>query len=177
VVQPKTRPLKLPTKPARERAESRALWNDARSALNADFFTVGYEGRKTDELIATFHDAGVKCILDIRYNPVSMYRPELSKVNFQKIVEASGLQYLHMRDWGVPREIRAKAIDSGTRDTIWDWYDECVVGKCFHRNLHTFFNIAEHPVAMMCVECDPTECHRHRLFLALERQGLRGFDL
>ena len=81
-----------------------------------------------------------------------------------------------MQEWGVPRDVRAKAIDSGTRETIWDWYDECVVGKCFHGNLHRFLNL-EHPVAMMCVECDPTECHRHRLFLALERQGLRGFDL
>jgi hypothetical protein len=33
------------------------------------------------------------------------------------------------------------------------------------------------PVAMMCMECDPTECHRHRIFIALEEQGLRGFDL
>jgi hypothetical protein len=30
---------------------------------------------------------------------------------------------------------------------------------------------------MMCMEADPVECHRHRLFLALEKQGLRGFDL
>jgi hypothetical protein len=29
----------------------------------------------------------------------------------------------------------------------------------------------------MCVEIDPHECHRHRLSAALERKGLRGFDL
>jgi hypothetical protein len=105
-----------------------------------------------------------------------MYRPELSKSNFQRAVEQAGLQYLHIREWGVPREIRAKAIESGTRDTIWEWYDEYVVAPFVGRNLHRFLNLAEHPVAMMC-ECDPTECHRHRLFLALERHGLRGFDL
>jgi hypothetical protein len=42
--------------------------------------------------------------------------------------------------------------------------------------LHRFLNL-DHPVAMMCVECDPTECHRHRIFMALENQGLRGFDI
>jgi hypothetical protein len=42
--------------------------------------------------------------------------------------------------------------------------------------LHRVLNLG-HPVAMMCMECDPEECHRHRIFNALECQGLRGFDL
>lgn len=129
-----------------------------------------------EQLLHALKHAHVKCVLDIRYNPVSMYRPELSKSNFQRSIEAAGLIYFHARDWGVPRDIRAKAMDSGTRETIWEWYDECVVEPFFHRNLHRFLN-QEHPVAMMCTECDPTECHRHRIFLALERQGLSGFDL
>jgi uncharacterized protein (DUF488 family) len=170
------RPLKLPTRPARSRAESKALWNEARSRERADFFTVGYEGRATNELLETLRSAGVQCVLDIRYNPVSMYRPELSKSNFQKSVEGIGLQYFHLREWGVPRDVRAMAIDSGTRDTIWEWYDRNVVAPNFGRNLHRFLNLV-HPVAMMCMECDPTECHRHRLFIALELQGLRGYDL
>ena len=29
------------------------MWNDSRSAEGADFFTMGYEGRKTDDLLAT----------------------------------------------------------------------------------------------------------------------------
>jgi len=170
------RPLKLPTKSARARAESKALWNDGRTAAGADFFTIGYEGRKTAELIDALKGAGVRCVLDIRYNPVSMYRPELSKANLERLLTTSGLSYVHLRDWGVPRDIRAKAIETGTRDTIWDWYDGAVVERFFEKNLHHFLNL-EHPVAMMCMECDPTECHRHRLFIALERQGLRGFDL
>jgi hypothetical protein len=105
-----------------------------------------------------------------------MYRPDLSKSNFQKIVESAGLVYVHVPQWGVPKPIRAKAVELGTRDAIWDWYDAEVVSRFFGRNLHWFLNL-EHPVAMMCVECDPTECHRHRIFLALEKQGLRGYDL
>jgi uncharacterized protein (DUF488 family) len=170
------RPLKLPAKSARARVESKALWNDGRTAAGADFFTVGYEGRKTDDLIVALKDAGVQCVLDIRYNPVSMYRPELSKTNFERLLRSSGLSYFHIRDWGVPRDIRVRAADAGTRDTIWDWYDGVVVERFFQKNLHRFLNF-DHPVAMMCMECDPTECHRHRLFIALEKQGLRGFDL
>lgn len=171
-----SRPLKLPTKSARARADSKAIWNDGRSIDTADFFTVGYEGRKTEDLIGALKSAGVQCVLDIRYNPVSMYRPDLSKNNFERLLSSSGLSYVHLREWGVPRDIRAKAIESGTRDTIWDWYDGFVVEQFFQKNLHRFLNM-EHPVAMLCMEHDPCECHRHRLALALENHGLRGFDL
>jgi uncharacterized protein (DUF488 family) len=105
-----------------------------------------------------------------------MYRPEMSKSNFRERIHHVGLQYLHVPELGVPRDIRAKAISTQTRDTIWQWYDSYVVERFLLKNLHWFLNI-EHPVALLCVECDPTECHRHRLFLELERQGLQGFDL
>jgi uncharacterized protein (DUF488 family) len=170
------RPLKLPTKSARARAEGKALWNEGRSPDRADFFTVGYEGRPTKDLFDALRGACVQCVLDIRFNPVSMYRPELSKGNLQAALEREGIAYFHLREWGVPRDVRARAADSGTRDTIWRWYDESVIGPHFGRNLHRFLNLG-YPVAMLCMECDPTECHRHRISMALENQGLCGYDL
>jgi uncharacterized protein (DUF488 family) len=105
-----------------------------------------------------------------------MYRPELSKANFQKTLENTGISYFHVREWGVPRDIRARAVQTGTRETIWEWYDECVIGPHFRRNLHRFLNFG-YPVAILCMECDPKECHRHLISMALESQGLQGFDL
>lgn len=176
MIAPTQKPLKLPTKSAKRRAESKALWNEARSPENADFFTVGYEGRTTENLFDALKAANVQCVIDIRYNPVSMYRPDLSKGNLQKALLDSGLAYFHLREWGVPRDVRARAIETGTRETIWKWYDEAVVEPNFQKNLHRFLNFG-YPVAMLCMECDPTECHRHRISMALENQGLRGFDL
>jgi uncharacterized protein (DUF488 family) len=137
---------------------------------------MGYAGRTAASLLSLAASVGIQSILDIRFNPISMYRPELSKVNFRRSVENAGLRYCHLPQLGVPRDIRAKAISTGNRQIIWDWYDRYIVAP-FARNLNLFFNTAEHPVAFMCVEADPTECHRHRLFLALEEQGLQGYDL
>lgn len=173
---PQNNRLKLPSASAKKQTERRFLWNDARSPHDADFFTVGYTGRRTESLIETLVGSGVRTLADIRQNAVSMYRPELSKRNLARLAQSNGLRYVHLPELGVPRDIRAKAIAAGTRDVIWSWYDEQVVGP-YLRNLHRFFNGIEHPVALMCVEIDPCECHRHRLFLALERKGLRGFDL
>jgi uncharacterized protein (DUF488 family) len=169
--------LVLPSIPLKEQSHNRALWNDARSLSSADFFTLGYTGRKLDELIPIMLKAGVQSLVDIRSNPVSMYRPELSKNNLKRSVEEHGLSYVHFPNLGVPRDIRVKAITSGTREAIWQWYDTYVVEPFIGKNLHRFLNCVDHPAALMCVEIDPRECHRHRLFLALETHGLRGFDL
>jgi len=169
--------LKLPSIPARQQAENKIAWNDARSIHDADFFTVGYTGRRIEEFLDSLVAANVRTLLDIRQYPVSMYRPELSKGNLKRSVEERGINYLHVPELGVPRDVRAKAIETGSRTVIWKWYDQYVVMRYVGKNLHRFLNSLEHPVALMCVEIDPNECHRHRLCLALEQMGLRGFDL
>ena len=173
---PKNR-LNLPSASPKQQRESRFLWNKGRSTTDADFFTLGYSGRSLEDLAAEFEACDIRTLIDIRHNPVSMYRPELSKKNLCAALESWGVAYLHLPDLGVPRDIRAKAIASGTRESIWKWYDQYVVGPYIATNLHTFLNSADHPVVLMCVEADPAECHRHRLFLALEEMGLCGYDL
>ena len=169
--------LNLPSSSSKRQAENKSLWNHVRDQEKADFFTIGYTGRKIEEILKTLLGAGVRSLLDIRENPVSMYRPELSKGNLKILIEKRGIHYFHLPELGVPRDIRAKAISQGSREIIWEWYDQYVVSPYLGSNLHHFFNSVEHPVALMCVEIDPQECHRHRLCMALERRGLRGYDL
>jgi uncharacterized protein (DUF488 family) len=172
---PQVNRLSLPSAPVKQQIANRLTWNDARSSETADFFTIGYTGRKTEEIIATLKQHGVRTLLDIRQNAVSMYRPELSKSNLTRLLKENGICYAHLPQFGVPRDIRAKAIETGTREVIWAWYDANVVASFL--NLHSFLNGFEHPVALMCTEIDPHECHRHRLSLALEAMGLSSFDL
>ena len=128
------------------------------------------------ETLSNYSTARASSLLSTFDSVRKLYRPELSKGNLQRLVEASGIQYLHMPRLGVPRQVRAKAAEAGDREVIWDWYKR-QVAEPFRKNLHEFFNFADHPVALMCVELDPRECHRHLLFEALEAQGLQGFDL
>ena len=175
---PQTHRLNLPSASAKNQIESKLQWNEVRSVTEADFFTLGYSGRKTPELLEALLSNGVRTLVDIRQNPVSMYRPELSKKNLQDSLTEIGIQYVHLPELGVPRDVRGKAIETGSRDVIWAWYDENVIPEfAWEGNLHTFLNAFEHPVALMCTELDPHECHRHRLSLALEGFGMKGFDL
>jgi uncharacterized protein (DUF488 family) len=174
---PQANRLKLPSASAKQQADNKTIWNEARLPEAAEFYTIGYTGRTLTDILVLLTSHQVRTLMDIRQNPVSMYRPELSKNNLRRAVEERSMIYSHLPELGVPRDIRAKAIESGTRDVIWQWYDEQVVTPYIGTNLHRFLNSVEHPVALMCVETDPRECHRHRLFMALEKMGLRGFDL
>lgn len=174
---PQKNRLNLPSATPKQQKENRFLWNEGRTSADADFFTLGYSGRRLEDLLLEFEACGITTLMDIRHNPVSMYRPELSKKNLRAALQSWGIEYLHLPELGVPRDIRAKAIASGTRDTIWEWYDRYIAEPYVSANLHTFLNSADHPVVMMCVEADPSECHRHRLFMALEAMGLCGYDL
>lgn len=169
--------LKLPEKTKAEQQESKLAWNRNHCNGEPDFYTVGYSGRGIEEFIQTLKDSGVSTVVDIRNVPVSRYKPEFSKNNLKEALEREGIEYVHKPDWGVPRDIRAFSIGKDTRDDIWEWYDTHVVPNVAKRNLDDFFNSMEHPVAFMCVEYDPTECHRHRIALGFEEFGLTGCDL
>lgn len=169
--------MKMPTESVAVQVSNRDLWNSERSYNDADFYTIGYSGRDIDGFVDALVRAGVRTLLDIRHTPVSMYKPDFSKQNLKRALNERGILYMHDSGLGVPRDIRGRAAGTGTREVIWDWYDAEVVPKFASRNLHWFFNSIEHPVALMCTEIDPTSCHRHRLAVALERQGLRFFDL
>lgn len=173
---PQTNRLQLPSAPVKQQIDGRDIWNELRSAGEADFFTLGYTGRKLNDIVSTLKEYKVRTLVDIRRNPVSMYRPELSKNNLAILLSGRGIGYAHLPELGVPRDIRAKAVETGTRDVIWEWYDK-IVESFINGNLHFFLNGFEHPVALMCTEIDPHECHRHRLSLALEERGMRGFEI
>jgi uncharacterized protein (DUF488 family) len=145
--------------------------------VQADFFSIGYAGRTIDEVLYVLSSAKVATVVDIRHSASSMYKPDFSKGNLERTLLSAGIGYLHLRDLGIPRDIRSRAIGERDRSMLWHWYDRHVIPQFVNDNLHQFFNFADHPVAFMCLETDPTSCHRHRLVLALERLGLKGFDL
>jgi uncharacterized protein (DUF488 family) len=166
--------LQLPTDPAKVQWANKAEWNRERSAEDADFFTVHYAGRSIDDVLQALRAAGVKTVIDIRHAPVSMYKPEFSKSNLRERLEGAGIRYVHLRALGIPRAVRELVVGKADRTDLWQWYDTNVVDTA---DFSTLLAGKAQPVALLCVEIDPTSCHRHRLGLALELHGLRGYDL
>src|ERR1044071_8699068 len=94
--------LKLPSASAKQQAENKLIWNEARRPDSALFFTIGYTGRRLDEFLGLLESNEVRTLVDIRQYPVSMYRPEMSKGNLKRAVEGRGMLYAHFPQLGVP---------------------------------------------------------------------------
>ena len=171
------RPLELPEDPVSVQFKNKVVWNLVHSGVKADFYTIGYSGRDIDQFVEILKAAGVVTVVDVRHAPVSQYKPDFSKDNLKRHLESHGFEYVHRGDLGVPREIRAQAVGKPDRSGLWDWYDATVVPNITNGAVEVLRELLKQPMAFMCVETDPTACHRHRLFLALEQSGLSGFDL
>jgi len=151
---------------------NKTMWNLERVG-NFDFYTIGYEKKTTDQFLRLLKTKKIRTLVDARKNPVSQYKPEFSKENLEEILGKNGIKYVHYPKLGVPSEIRRKLGETGDYDWFFKQYDENVISKLNEVDLETL----SYPIAIMCVELDPTKCHRHRIALALEKRGLRGIDL
>jgi uncharacterized protein (DUF488 family) len=162
--------------PPKQQRLNRIEWNAQRSLADADFFTIGYSGRTTTEFLDALDCAEVATLVDVRANPVSLYKPDFSRSNLSRLLADRDISYVHRPELGVPRDVRGLAVVQATLKLVWDWYEESVA-RPFAANLDWFVNGLEHPVALMCTEVDPQSCHRHVLTLALEAKRLRGYEL
>ena len=160
--------------PLSEQMHGKVMWNLSRIDLKPyQYFTVGYSERDLEQLIKVLKTAGVKTLVDVRYEPFSIHKPEFNKESLEKALNKNGILYRHFLELGVPKEIRLKLAKTGDYNWLFEWYDKNIIPELDEAG----FDALKRPFAVMCVELDPTKCHRHRIALALEKKGLKGFDL
>ena len=169
------RRLELPVEPIAEQLKNKVIWNIEH--VTAEFYTVGYGSHDIDQFLDILEVAEVRTVIDVRHTPVSLHKPSFSRENLNNALDGRGIKYIHRGDLGVPRDVRDRAAQSGSRDEIWSWYETNVLGQWPEGHLKELIEDQEQPIAFLCMEADPTKCHRHLLFLTLEEAGLRGFDL
>ena len=174
---PPHRPLSLPGPSESVQRHNKEIWNLKHLPVVADFYTIGYSGRDIGQFVALLQAVEVSTLVDIRYTPVSQYKPDFSKENLRNSLSQNGIEYVHKPEWGVPPDVRSRSVGQDTRDAIWDWYDSQVVPGISNGEFAEFREQTKPPLAFMCTEYSLTDCHRHRLFIALEHAGMRGFDL
>jgi hypothetical protein len=168
-----TRPrIELPVESVDVQIFNKSMWNLDRVG-EFDFYTIGYEKKTIEQFLELLKKAKVKTLVDARKNPVSQYKVEFNKEKLMEILKENKIEYVHYPELGVPSEIRRKLGETGDYNWFFKKYDENVVPKMEQID----FKSLDSPIAIMCVELDPTKCHRHRIALALEKRGLRGYDL
>ena len=119
-----------------------------------------------DEFITALQRAGVERVIDVRALPLSR-RPGFSKTPLKGALAEAGIDYVHLKALGTPKEGRdaAKRGDRATLERVYDiqlGLPETIVASEEMKRL-----AADRPSALLCYERDPRDCHRTLLWQAV----------
>ena len=121
--------------------------------------------------LAALKDAGVQVLMDVRDLPLSR-RAGFSKSTLRASLEAVGIEYVHLKGLGTPKEGRL-AARRGDMPLFWSIVEERMATPEAEFDLLRAVEIAHGKrSALLCFEADPHVCHRQRVADALaERFG------
>ncbi|MFD9541395.1 DUF488 family protein [Streptomyces sp. NPDC060022] len=131
-------------------------------------WSAGYEGRDINSFVAALQGAGVSAVADVRMTPISR-KPGFSKTRLNEALVAAGIEYVHLRALGNPKDNRAPfwegRLDEG-RARFKDLLQTEAAMACLA-------DLAERAkksrVAVLCFEQDVERCHRAVVLTEVQR--------
>jgi uncharacterized protein (DUF488 family) len=135
--------------------------------------TIGYEKASQAELVAALRAAGIKRLIDVRELPNSR-RAGFSKNVLAASLQAAGIDYVHLKGLGTPKEGRL-----ANRSRKWRLFWAIVerqleTPEAQHDLARAAALAAELPSCLLCLEADPLVCHRSAV---AERLKPHGFEV
>lgn len=130
------------------------------------FFTIGYEGATTGELITALQSAGVERVIDVRALPLSR-RPGFSKTPLRNALAEAGIEYVHLKALGTPAQGRAAARAGRHEDLKRIYAGQLELPEAIAQSAEMLELAREKPSALLCMEREPAHCHRALLLKAV----------
>lgn len=138
----------------RDESVSKATMNKA-----LKISTIGYEGSKSCDFIATLESLGIKTLIDVRDVPVSRVKG-FSKSRLAVALNKAGISYVHLKGLGDPKSGR-DAARAGQFVTFRKIYSAHLKTAEAQSDLERAKSIVlSGDACLMCYERDPFNCHR-----------------
>ncbi len=125
-------------------------------------YTIGYEGKSVDQLFDSLLRRGIQAIADVRRNPMSR-KYGFSKKALRSIAAKLKLSYTHFPKLGIPTEERKGLSDPESYAALLDRYEQTMLPQGSESALLLSTDLSNCPTALLCMEADPSFCHRGRL--------------
>lgn len=130
-----------------------------RSELKTGIVSVGYEGRDLETLVDLLSRHDVATLADVRLNAISR-RVGFSKTKLATSVAAAGMEYIHLKSLGNPRDNRAPFHRGRLEEGIAK-FKEVLSQEDAKLAIDVLVARAcNEVVAIMCYESDHLRCHR-----------------
>lgn len=139
--------------------------------------TIGYEKATPEDFVATLKAGGVEVLVDIRDRAQSRRRG-FSKTALADAVEKAGIEYVHFRALGDPKEGR-EAARAGNIDKFKKIFNAVMADKPAQNALKEVAKLASTKhICLMCYERDHRYCHRKIVSDQLENTlGVKAIHL
>ncbi|WP_119940405.1 DUF488 domain-containing protein [Neorhizobium sp. NCHU2750] len=121
--------------------------------------TIGYEGAEISDFIAVLEDQRVDLLIDVRDVPSSR-KKGFSKNLLREALHNSGIDYLHLKVLGDPKEGRL-AARSGEYDKFRNIFNNHIENEIAKQAISEVSELSKTKnVCLMCFERDHRLCHR-----------------
>lgn len=120
--------------------------------------SIGYERKTVNDLVAQLINQGVRVLVDVRLTPLSR-KPGLSKTKLSEALAAVGIDYVHHRALGNPKDNRA-GFRAGEPESRARYHDVLETAAATDALAHVSELLDDGVVALLCFEQDHSECHR-----------------
>jgi uncharacterized protein (DUF488 family) len=124
-------------------------------------YTIGHGTRQIGEFLEALKSFGIQYLIDVRSRPYSRFNPQYNQKALKESLESNNIKYVFMGDSLGGRPSDPTCYDAeGKVD-----YEKIKAQPIFQQGIERL-KTAYHkniPVAIMCSESKPTECHRSKL--------------
>ncbi|MEE8483373.1 MAG: DUF488 domain-containing protein [Nitrospinota bacterium] len=121
-------------------------------------YTIGYEGLNIDEFVERLVVYKISRLIDVREIPLSR-KKGFSKTRLNERLEEEGIEYIHLKELGSPRDIRQKLKQDGDYAYFFRKFSKYLSTK-----QHIFEEVFDYLVdgisCLMCFEQLADKCHR-----------------
>ena len=125
-------------------------------------YTIGYEGRSVDGFLDKLLHSGIRRIIDVRANPVSM-KYGFAKSSLSSLAAKLGIGYLHCPELGIPSNRRKEAQAETGFMKLFSYYEKQILPAQEDHSMKVAELMKAMPSALLCMEREAVNCHRGRL--------------
>lgn len=124
-------------------------------------YTIGHSTHTLEDFIAMLTSFKIELLADIRSYPGSRKFPHFNKENLPASLAENDIEYIHLRELGGRRKVKADSDNMGWRVAAFRGYADYMETDNFKKAIKELEDIAfEKRVAYMCAEAVWWRCHR-----------------